>query len=148
MADYRKEARKAAKRYGLDPNIFERQIGAESGFNPNARSPAGATGIAQIMPATAKGWGVNPNDPIASLNASAKNMASYVKKYGSYENALRAYNAGPAAIEASKNYSETNNYVKKILRGNSGPSSIGTPSRSSRGNGQTEITTGGYEKVE
>jgi hypothetical protein len=117
MTDYRSLARQKAKKYGLDPHIFERQINAESAFNPNARSPVGATGIAQIMPATARAWGVNPNDPNAALDAAARNMASYVKKYGGYENALRAYNAGPGAIEKSRSYGETNNYVNKILRG-------------------------------
>jgi hypothetical protein len=128
VADYRQEARRAARRYGLDPHIFERQIRQESGFNPNAVSPAGATGIAQIMPATARGWGVNPRDPLASLDAAAKNMAAYVKKYGGYENALRAYNAGPGAIEASRGYAETNNYVKTILGGRV-PASLGRPVR-------------------
>jgi murein DD-endopeptidase MepM/ murein hydrolase activator NlpD len=126
VADYRKEARRAAQRYGLDPHIFERQIQQESGFNPTARSGAGAVGIAQIMPGTAKGWGVNPLDPIASLNAAAKNMASYVKKYGGYENALRAYNAGPGAIERSKGFAETNAYVRTILGGRD-PGQLGSP---------------------
>lgn len=117
MPDYRAIARREAKRAGLDPNVFVRQIGAESGFNPNARSPAGAQGIAQIMPATAKGWGVDPSDPVASLRAAAKNMAGYVRRYGSYENALRAYNAGPGNIAASRGFSETNRYVQNILGG-------------------------------
>lgn len=115
--DYRAIARQKAKKYGLDPHVFERQIGQESGFNPRAVSPAGARGIAQIMPGTAKGWGVDPMNAVAALDAAAKNMAGYVKTYGGYENALRAYNAGPAAIEKSKGYAETNNYVKTILGG-------------------------------
>jgi hypothetical protein len=119
MADYRAIARQKARKYGLPPSVFVRQIKQESGFNPRARSPAGAQGIAQIMPATARGWGVNPNDPVASLDAAAKNMAQYVRKYGSYENALRAYNAGPAAIQKSKGYAETNKYVQNILQGKS-----------------------------
>ncbi len=129
MANLRKIARAKARKYGLDPNIFERQINAESGFNPNARSPAGAAGVAQIMPATARGWKVNPMDPDAALNAAAKNMANYVKKYGGYENALRAYNAGPGAIQRSRGYSETNNYVSKILRGRD-PGKLGARTRS------------------
>lgn len=141
MADYRKVARQKARKYGLDPNIFVRQINAESGFNPNARSPVGATGIAQIMPGTARGWGVNPNDPVASLDAAARNMARYVKQYGSYEKALRAYNAGPGAIEKSRGYAETNNYVAKILRGKDpkrlGRSQGGGGSRNGRGRGGT-----------
>lgn len=126
--DYRAMARAAARRHGLDPSIFVRQIQQESGFNPNAVSPAGARGIAQIMPATARGWGVDPSDPKAALNAAAKNMARYVKDYGSYENALRAYNAGPGAIERSKGFSETNHYVQVILRGRD-PKKLNRPDR-------------------
>src|SRR4051794_30981776 len=98
MADYRAQARRAAARYGLDPNIFVRQIQQESGFSPTARSGAGAIGIAQIMPGTAKAWGVDPTDPTAALNAAAKNMAGYVKQFGSYRDALVAYNAGPGRV--------------------------------------------------
>lgn len=128
MPDYRLAARRAAIRHGLDPDLYVNQIGAESNFDPNAGSSAGARGIAQIMPDTAKSWGVNLNDNRVSddLDASAKNMAAYVKKYGSYENALRAYNAGPGNIEASRGFPETNAYVQKILNG-SNSSSSGTP---------------------
>jgi uncharacterized protein (TIGR02594 family) len=125
VADFRRVARRKARKYGLRPEVFERQIDQESGFDDDViygrrSSPAGAQGIAQIMPATAKAWGVNPLRPRKALDAAAKNMASYVRKYGSYENALRAYNAGPGAIEASKGYAETNNYVRTILRGGQG----------------------------
>jgi hypothetical protein len=140
--DYRAAARRAARKHGLDPNIFVRQIQQESGFNPKARSPKGAAGIAQIMPATARSWGVDPMDPIASLDAAAGNMASYVKKYGGYENALRAYNAGPGAIQASKGYAETNNYVRTILRGRD-PGKIGKPSAQTSSSSQTTRTTPG-----
>lgn len=129
--NYREIARQKAARYGLLPEVFERQIEAESNFNPTAGSSAGAIGIAQIMPDTARGWGVNPRDPVAALDAAAKNMAAYVKTYGggtkdpvkmrgAYEKALRAYNAGPGAVEASKRYGETNEYVNKII----GPSTF------------------------
>ncbi len=129
--DFRQIARQKAQKYNLLPDVFEKQIGAESGFNPNARSSAGAEGIAQIMPGTAKSWGVNPYDPVAALDASAKNMAAYVKTFlggkdpgtvtdpmqlrQAYEKALRAYNAGPGAVEASRKYGETNRYVQKII---------------------------------
>jgi hypothetical protein len=129
MPNYRAQARRAAQRYGLDPGVFSRQIQQESGFNPSARSPAGALGIAQIMPRTAQGWGVNPLNAKQALDAAAKNMASYVRKYGGYENALRAYNAGPGAIQASRGYAETNNYVKTILGGKN-PGRLSAPSAS------------------
>lgn len=113
-ADYRAVAAAKARKYGVPPSVFVAQIQQESGFNPRARSPVGANGIAQIMPATARGWKVNSNDPVASLDAAAKNMGRYIQAYG-LEGALRAYNAGPGAIEKSKGYAETNNYVKRIL---------------------------------
>jgi len=129
--DFRQIARQKAQKYNLLPEIFERQINAESGFNPNARSSAGAGGIAQIMPETAKSWGVDPYDPVAALDASAKNMSAYIKTFlggknpatvtdptqlrQAYDKALRAYNAGPGAVEASRKYDETNRYVQKII---------------------------------
>lgn len=162
MADLRHIARRKARKYGLDPRIFARQIGAESGFNPTARSPAGALGVAQIMPATARGWRVDPLKPRQALDAAAKNMAAYVRRYGSYENALRAYNAGPGAIEASRGYAETNAYVQKILggtdpgrlgkprqaraAGNDRAGSQGTPSRVELGE-QVTFDEAGYEKA-
>jgi hypothetical protein len=83
------------------------------------------------MPGTARGWGVNPDDPVAALDAAAKNMAAYTKTFlggkspgeetdpvklrQATEKALRAYNAGPGAVEASRKYAETNAYVNKII---------------------------------
>lgn len=137
MADYRAYARRRAQIYGLDPDVFEAQIGAESQFRRSARSPAGALGIAQIMPDTARGWGVDPMNPRAALDAAARNMATYVRKYGSVEAALRAYNAGPGAIEASKGYAETNAYVRKILGASHGGSSSSSAAKAGAGDGPT-----------
>lgn len=150
MTDLRAVAKAKAKKYGLDPHIFERQINAESGFNPASGSSAGAIGVAQIMPATAKSWGVNPRDSVASLDAAAKHMAQYVKKFGSYENALRAYNAGEGAIQASHNYGETNAYVAKILNGRD-PGKLGKPSSgaaAAAAAGTTTIKTPSTSRVE
>lgn len=132
MPNYRKVARRKARKYGLNPRVFVRQIQQESGFNPRAVSPAGARGIAQIMPATAQGWGVDPMRPRKALDAAARNMAQYVDRYGGYENALRAYNAGPGNIERSKGFSETNNYVRAILGGRD-PGSLDEPRRRNDG---------------
>jgi soluble lytic murein transglycosylase-like protein len=114
--NYRRLARRDARKYGLDPNVYGRQIQQESSYNPNARSPAGAIGIAQITPATAKAWGVNPRDPIASLDVAAREMAKYVKQYGSIKNALVAYNAGPGRVGGHLP-AETQNYLRTILGG-------------------------------
>lgn len=119
--NYRRLARQKAKKYGINPDYFERQIGAESGFNPRAGSPKGARGIAQIMPGTARGWGVNPNDPVASLDAAAKNMSRYLRAYGGdWRKALAAYNAGPGAVQKYGGvppFAETKNYIAKIIGG-------------------------------
>lgn len=102
-----------------EPHVFVAQMYAESGLKPGKTSPAGAQGIAQIMPATAKGWGVNPNDPVAALNAAAKAMTKYYKSYNGNRNmALAAYNAGVGAVQKYNGvppYEETRNYIKRIL---------------------------------
>lgn len=116
----------AARRYGLNPKLFKAQIRQESGFNPRARSKAGAIGIAQIMPATARAWGVNPHHPIAALNAAARNMSRYIRTYRRQGHdqataeklALAAYNAGPGAVKKYGKvppYKETQDYVKRIM---------------------------------
>lgn len=144
MADYQSQARRFARRYGLDPNIFTRQINAESHFDPHAVSPAGARGIAQFMPGTAAGLGVNPDHPTQALKAAAKLMADYVHKYGSYKNALVAYNAGPGRVGHSLP-GETQRYIANIL-GGSNPStggvqsSGGSPGPTTRTTRTTSIT--------
>src|SRR4029077_12163890 len=97
-ASYVSIARQAAIKAGISPAYFVRQIQEESGFNPNEVSPAGAIGIAQFMPATAAGLGINPRDPIQSLCAAALLMARYVHTFGSYSKALAAYNAGSTRL--------------------------------------------------
>src|SRR4051812_21645430 len=93
-------AREAAARHGIDPDIFQRQIQQESGFNPHAASPAGARGIAQFMPATAAGFGINPDDPVQALDTAAKYDRQMLDRYhGDYALALAAYNAGPGNVD-------------------------------------------------
>lgn len=124
--DYVDVARQAAISAGLNPDIFVRQIQQESGFNPNAGSPAGAEGIAQFMPATAASMGINPYDPVQALNGAARMMASLSSQYGGdYSKALAAYNAGSGAVDAAVaqgggNWlafmpTETQNYVAIIM---------------------------------
>jgi soluble lytic murein transglycosylase-like protein len=84
---------------GIPPDLFERQINQESGFNPYAQSPAGAQGIAQFMPATAAGLGIDPWDPVQSLWGAAQLMARYRDNYaGDYAKALAAYNGGSGRL--------------------------------------------------
>src|SRR5262245_23582456 len=122
--DLHEYARQAANRYGIDPDIFERQIQQESGFRTDAMSPAGATGIAQFMPGTAAGMGVDPTDPYASLDAAARLMKSNLGSYGGdYAKALAAYNAGPGNVDKYGGvppFEETQRYVSTILGGRTG----------------------------
>src|SRR3954470_15168389 len=147
MANYREEARKAARRHGLNPSIFERQINQESGFAQDVitgrrRSSAGALGIAQFMPATARGVGVDPLNPKQALDGAARLMSSYVKKYGNYKDALVAYNAGPGGVGHPP--AESRNYVSAILGGKNPPVSRGRQASSSgRGKSGGTITTPG-----
>jgi hypothetical protein len=120
MTDWRRRARQDAIAEGIDPNIFERQINQESGFRTNVSSRAGARGIAQIMPETAAGWHVNPDDPNAALRAAARHMAQYHKQYGNYKDALVAYNAGPGVVGHSLPR-ETQDYIKIIMGGHGEP---------------------------
>jgi len=96
IADLRAYARDAAIRQGIDPVLFVRQIAAESEFNPNAVSRAGAVGIAQIMPALHPA--VDPTDPYASIDYAARLMRGYIGHFGNWTLALIAYNAGPGRL--------------------------------------------------
>ena len=88
--NYGELAASIAREYGLNPEIFVRQMMQESGLNPDAVSPAGAVGIAQIMPATARdpGYGITPisdlRDPESSLRFGAQYMRAMLDKYGDY----------------------------------------------------------------
>ncbi len=99
--DYHQLARQDALNAGINPDLFERQINQESGFNPFAISRAGAIGIAQFEPSTAQGLGIDPHDPIQSLQGAARLMASYYNTYHSYPMALAAYNAGTGALNTA-----------------------------------------------
>ncbi len=119
-------ARQDAINVGIPPDYFVRQIYAESSFDPNASSPAGAVGIAQFEPGTAAGLGINPYDPIQALSGAARLMASYAIQYnGDYAKALAAYNAGGGNVDNAVSTcgagwlncvpAETQNYIYKIM---------------------------------
>jgi hypothetical protein len=89
---------------GISPDYFVRQINDESGFNPNSVSPGGAVGIAQFLPGTAAGLGINPWDPIQALQGAARMMANYAHQYGGdYAKALAAYNGGTGTVQYAVN---------------------------------------------
>jgi Transglycosylase SLT domain/D-alanyl-D-alanine carboxypeptidase len=110
---------RAAQRWGVSAQLLAAQIYAESNFNPFARSPAGAQGIAQFMPGTARGMGLrNPFDPAQSIEAQGHLMRDLLRRFGSVPLALAAYNAGPGAVARCgciPPYPETRGYVSRIL---------------------------------
>jgi len=129
---YASEITAAAKANGLDPALLAGLIKQESNFNPNAGSPAGARGLAQLMPATAAGLGVtNVLDPVQSINGGAKYLAQQLKTFGGdVAKGLAAYNAGPGAVQRFGGippYAETQNYVR-IVQANAATYRVDTPS--------------------
>jgi hypothetical protein len=110
---------RAAQRWSVSAALLAAQIYAESGFNPFARSPAGAQGIAQFMPATARGVGLDdPFDPARAIDAQAHLMRDLLRRFATVPLALAAYNAGPGAVAPCMcipPYEETRGYVARVL---------------------------------
>jgi soluble lytic murein transglycosylase-like protein len=109
----------AAKKHGIDPALLAGLVKQESGFNPNAGSPAGARGLTQLMPGTAAGLGVsNVLDPLQNLDGGAKYLRQQLDAFGGdVTRALAAYNAGPGAVQRYGGvppYAETQNYVRIV----------------------------------
>lgn len=116
--EYLNMARAAARRYSIPEDLFLRLVQQESNWNPNARSSAGAIGLAQLMPGTARILGVNPRVPRENLDGGARYLKEQYDKFRSWRLALAAYNAGPGAVEKHGGvppYRETRNYVRRIL---------------------------------
>ena len=118
-AAYAKPIARAAQRWNVSSALLAAQLMAESNFNPFAVSSAGAQGIAQFMPATAKSMGLhNPLDAEASIDAQAHLMRDLLRQFGSVPLALAAYNAGPTRVAACgcvPPIPETRGYIARIL---------------------------------
>ncbi len=109
----------AGERQGVDPRFIHAVIKQESRYNPKAVSGVGAQGLMQMMPATAKRFGLkDPFDPAANVEAGTKYLKFLLKRFnGDVSLALAGYNAGEGSVDKYKGvppYSETQNYVKKI----------------------------------
>lgn len=116
--DYRAEAARIAQRNGINPDLFLRLVQTESRFNPNAVSPMGAQGLAQLMPGTAADLGVDPADPLQNLEGGARYLRQQLDTFKDPKLALAAYNAGPGNVRKYGGippFPETQAYVAKIM---------------------------------
>ncbi len=109
-----------ANLYNVNAGIVRAMIGTESGFNQRARSHAGAIGLMQLMPATARELGVDPRKPEQNIEGGVRYFSELLKMFGTTELALIAYNGGPGfarryARREVALYGETRNYVKKVM---------------------------------
>lgn len=109
---------RAGARHGVDPALLAAVAKQESGFNASAVSPAGAQGLMQFMPATARGLGVDPFDPASAVDGAARYLAQLTGQFGSTELGLAAYNAGPGTVSRYGGippYAETQDYVRSVM---------------------------------
>ncbi len=115
---YLAAAKEVARKHGIPEDLFLRLVQQESGWNPSAKSHAGAFGLAQLMPDTAALLGVDAADPHQNLEGGARYLKQQYQRFKSWKLALAAYNAGPEAVEKYDGvppYDETQGYVKAIL---------------------------------
>lgn len=119
-ASYLPQVQAAELRYALPTGLLDALVWTESRYNPVAVSKAGAAGLGQLMPGTARDLGVaNRFDPRANIDGAARYLRQMLDKFGVVHLALAAYNAGPGAVERARGIPrnrETPGYVRNVLR--------------------------------
>jgi soluble lytic murein transglycosylase-like protein len=118
-AGYAAKVSELAARYDLSPALIEALVWQESRWHPEAVSPVGARGLAQLMPGTARQMGVDAGDPFAHLEGGARYLREQLNRFdGDIEKALAAYNAGPGRVAQAggvPRIRETQVYVSSIM---------------------------------
>lgn len=118
-ARYAAKITELSHRFDLSPSLLEAVVWQESRWRENAVSPAGARGLAQLMPGTARYLGVDPDDPASNLEGGARYLREQLDRFdGDLEKALAAYNAGPGRVIRAggiPNIRETKHYVAGIM---------------------------------
>lgn len=117
--DYDAVIKKASDTYGIPEKMIKAVIQQESGFNPKVSSHVGASGLMQLMPATARSLGVTDiYNPAQNIMAGTKYLKQMLNQFGDYKTMLAAYNAGPGNVSKYGGippFNETQNYVKKVM---------------------------------
>jgi soluble lytic murein transglycosylase-like protein len=112
-------AQREGARYRVDPALVEAIVSNESGFDPAATSPAGAQGLMQLMPSTARDLGVtDPYDPAQNVAAGTRYLRGLLDRFKRVDLAVAAYNAGPNAVARYGGvppFAETQDYVRNVL---------------------------------
>jgi soluble lytic murein transglycosylase-like protein len=111
-----------AKAYRVEPALVDALISVESGYNPEAVSPDGAVGLMQLLPATAREYGVETRedllDPLVNVTTGTRHLSRLLGKYRNISHALAAYNAGEGAMQRQRRsvtYLETRKYVVRVI---------------------------------
>lgn len=116
---YAEKVQELAARFDLSPSLIEAVVWQESRWREDAVSHAGARGLAQLMPGTARDLGVDSSDPFENLEGGARYLREQLDRFdGDLEKALAAYNAGPGRVERAggiPNIRETQGYVAAIM---------------------------------
>jgi soluble lytic murein transglycosylase-like protein len=133
---YAEQIRRASRTYGIDPNLVKAVIATESNFNPQAVSPKGARGLMQLMPSTARRFGVeNIHDPQENIQGGVQYLRHLLDLFGGdLVLALAAYNAGEGIVQSLgrvPQYRETRDYVDRVLARYGRPAKINARSPSS-----------------
>lgn len=109
----------SALRHGVDPALMKAMMHTESGFNPNARSPVGAQGLMQLMPATARRFGVaNAWNPAENIEGAAKYLKYLKNRFDNIQHVIASYNAGEGNVSKYGGippFRETRDYVQRVL---------------------------------